>query len=313
MWKKMLEEFKQNGIRPRVLIVDDQPINIHILNELFTAYFDVLLATNGEKALSLAKEQKPDLILLDIVMPIMDGYEVCRRLKSDPLTEFIPVIFVTAETEADVEAYGFEIGAVDFISKPINPAIVRARVITHIALKIYMDIMRNNAWLDGLTGLHNRRRFDELLQQNWLLCRREHKPIVLMMIDVDFFKSYNDHYGHLAGDDCLRAIASSFKSTIRRATDTVFRYGGEEFACLLPFTDDEGARECANSMLQSVQKLEIRHDFSKVSKFVTISIGISWVIPINEQGWTQLLLDADKALYESKSNGRNKITLLNSF
>lgn len=308
MWKNMLEELNQKGIKPRVLIVDDQPINIRILNEVFTDPFDVLMATSGEKALQLAKEQQPDLILLDIIMPAMDGYEVCRRLKADPLTEFIPVIFVTAETEADVEAYGFEIGAVDFISKPINPAIVRARAITHLTLKLYMDNMRNIAWLDGLTGLHNRRRFDELLTQNWLLCRREQRPLALLMLDVDFFKRYNDQYGHLAGDDCLRTIAKILKSALRRPADMAFRYGGEEFACLLPFTDERGAQERASAILEAMQAQQIPHCASEVSPFVTLSIGIAWAIPHEEQGWSQLLQDADTALYQSKSAGRNRIT-----
>ncbi|MEO3738789.1 diguanylate cyclase [Kosakonia sp. WA-90] len=312
MWKKMLEELNQQGIKPRVLIVDDQPINIRLLNDVFTEQFDVLMATTGEKALALAKEQQPDLILLDIIMPEMDGYEVCRRLKADPLTEFIPVIFVTAETEADVEAYGFEIGAVDFIAKPINPAVVRARAITHLTLKLYMDNMRNIAWLDGLTGLLNRRRFDELLTKNWLLCRREQRPIALLMMDVDFFKRYNDHYGHLAGDDCLRTIASTLKATLHRPADLAFRYGGEEFACLLPFTDEKGAIFCANAILEALKALELPHATSDIGPFVTLSIGIAWTIPTQAGSWTQLLHDADTALYQSKSAGRNRVSSLHT-
>ncbi|ACS86888.1 diguanylate cyclase domain-containing protein [Musicola paradisiaca] len=306
MWKNMLEQYGQKGMKPKVLIVDDQPINIRILHEVFTEQFDVLMATSGEKALEQVRTQTPDLILLDIVMPGMDGYEVCRRLKADPLTELIPVIFITSQTEAEVEAYGFEVGAADFISKPINPAVVRARVMTQLTLKLYMDNMRDIAWIDGLTGLANRRRFDEMLPGYWQVCRRERRPIALLMLDVDFFKRYNDSYGHQAGDDCLRQVATAIQQNIRRPMDMCFRYGGEEFACLLPFTDLAGACQRAGAILDTVRQLAIPHRASEISDSITLSIGVDCQIPHREDGWNLLLRNADTALYQGKALGRDR-------
>lgn len=308
MWNKVLDEYARRGDKPRILIVDDQPVNIHTLSAVFHGDLDVIVATNGERALHLAFNQKPDLILLDIMMPDIDGYEVCRRLKNDPMTALIPIIFVTAETEADVEAYGFEIGAVDFITKPINPAIVRARVMTQLMLKLYMDNMRDMAWLDGLTGLYNRRRFDEIFRQDWQLCLREQRPMSIIMLDVDFFKRYNDSYGHQKGDDCLRAIAGALQGSLHRPMDRVFRYGGEEFTCLLPLTELRGAKDRADEMLRAIKTLEIPHATSLISPFVTISIGIACCVPQKENGEDDLLNHADQALYQSKSDGRNRIT-----
>ncbi|WP_050570790.1 diguanylate cyclase domain-containing protein [Dickeya zeae] len=306
MWKALLEQYSQKGIRPKVLVVDDQPINIHILNDVLADQFEVLMATNGERALEQARSQKPDLILLDIVMPGMDGYEVCRRLKAEPLTELIPVIFVTSQTETEVEAQGFEVGAVDFISKPVNPAIVRARVTTQLTLKLYMDNMRDIAWIDGLTGLHNRRRFDEMLHSYWDQCLREARPVTLLMMDVDFFKRYNDQYGHQAGDECLYRIAMAIKQNLRRPLDMCFRYGGEEFACLLPFTESGGGCQRAEAILQSVRQLAIPHQASDTAPFVTLSIGVDCQIPTADTGWETLLHNADSALYQSKALGRNR-------
>ncbi|UPT56654.1 diguanylate cyclase domain-containing protein [Dickeya zeae] len=306
MWKALLEQYSQKGIRPKVLVVDDQPINIHILNDVLADQFEVLMATNGERALEQARSQKPDLILLDIVMPGMDGYEVCRRLKAEPLTELIPVIFVTSQTETEVEAQGFEVGAVDFISKPINPAIVRARVTTQLTLKLYMDNMRDIAWIDGLTGLHNRRRFDEMLHSYWDQCLREARPVTLLMMDVDFFKRYNDQYGHQAGDECLCRIAMAIKQSLRRPLDMSFRYGGEEFACLLPFTEFDGGCQRAEAILQAVRQLAIPHQASDTAPFVTLSIGVDCQIPTADTSWETLLHNADSALYQSKALGRNR-------
>lgn len=174
---RLLQQFIQEGRKPVLLVVDDQPINIRAINEVFKDECDVLMATNGRSALQIAREQRPDLILLDIIMPEMDGYQVCQQLSLDSITADIPVIFVTAETEVNVEARGFEVGAVDFITKPFNPLIVRARVMNHLILKIQMDIMKDMALIDGLTGLPNRRRFDQALLGDWNLCQREQKML----------------------------------------------------------------------------------------------------------------------------------------
>ncbi|MBF8999721.1 diguanylate cyclase domain-containing protein [Vibrio nitrifigilis] len=306
---EFLEQFRHDKRRPVLLIVDDQPINIRALNEIFKDEFDVVMATSGGQAIEQARAQQPDIILLDIVMPEMDGYEVCRLLNQDPLTLDIPIIFVTAETEDNVEAHGFEVGAVDFITKPFNPLIVRARVMTHLTLKLQMDIMRDMVLIDGLTGLANRRRFDQALKGDWNLCQREHKPLALLMVDVDYFKRYNDTYGHIAGDECLKLVGKALQSSVRRTSDICCRYGGEEFCCLLPFTDEEGATICANNILQAVRDLNIEHESSDAAKVVTVSIGQAFVVPSAAITAEQLLLYADQALYVSKQHGRNRTSI----
>ncbi|WP_342608349.1 diguanylate cyclase [Vibrio tritonius] len=306
---RLLQQFIQEGRKPVLLVVDDQPINIRAINEVFKDECDVLMATNGRSALQIAREQRPDLILLDIIMPEMDGYQVCQQLSLDSITADIPVIFVTAETEVNVEARGFEVGAVDFITKPFNPLIVRARVMNHLILKIQMDIMKDMALIDGLTGLPNRRRFDQALLGDWNLCQREQKNVALLMIDVDYFKRYNDSYGHLAGDECLKSIARALQTSVRRTSDSSCRYGGEEFACLLPFTDHEGAVLCAENIINEVKNLNIEHKTSDVSSFVTVSIGIAVRTPTLDVQVEQLVKEADEALYTSKQTGRNKFTV----
>lgn len=306
---RLLQQFIQEGRKPVLLVVDDQPINIRAINEVFKDECDVLMATNGRSALQIAREQRPDLILLDIIMPEMDGYQVCQQLSLDSITADIPVIFVTAETEVNVEARGFEVGAVDFITKPFNPLIVRARVMNHLILKIQMDIMKDMALIDGLTGLPNRRRFDQALLGDWNLCQREQKNVALLMIDVDYFKRYNDSYGHLVGDECLKSIARALQASVRRTSDSSCRYGGEEFACLLPFTDQEGAVLCAENIINEVKNLNIEHKTSDVSSFVTVSIGIAVRTPTLDVQVEQLVKEADEALYTSKQTGRNKFTV----
>jgi PleD family two-component response regulator len=190
--------------RPRLLVVDDQPLNIQALYQTFTADHQVFMATSGEQALVQCASRLPDLVLLDVMMPGMDGFEVCRRLKADPATCDIPVIFVTAHDDEAAETLGLEVGAVDFIAKPINPKIVRARVATHLTLKAQADLLRQWVYIDGLTGVYNRRHFDEHLVSEWGRSARNGAPVSLLMIDVDRFKAYNDRQGHQAGDACAR-------------------------------------------------------------------------------------------------------------
>ncbi len=304
-----LNQFTPKDRLPVLLVVDDQPLNIRALNEVFKGDFQVLMATNGPDALKKAQQQQPDLILLDIVMPDMDGYEVCQSLRDNELTQQIPVIFVTAETEANVEERGFAVGAVDFITKPFNPAIVRARVTTHLALKFQMDMMQNMVHIDGLTGLANRRRFDEALQLSWNLCQREQKPMSLLMIDVDQFKRYNDYYGHIAGDECLRRVANTIEQTMVRAADLSCRYGGEEFCCLLPLTDAEGAMVCADKVLRAIHDLKLPHAALGDERCVSVSIGCACVYPGGKTKPQTLVKNADEALYQSKQQGRDRVTL----
>jgi diguanylate cyclase (GGDEF)-like protein len=293
--------------RPKLLIVDDQPTNIRVLHELFREDCDVFMATGGEQAISVCQTQLPDLILLDVVMEGMDGHEVCRRLKVDPMTQGIPIIFITAQHQESDEVLGLELGAVDFITKPINTTIVRARVRTHLTLKIQSDLLRSMALMDGLTGVANRRKFNEDILADWRLCFREQKPLSLILVDVDYFKRYNDHYGHPAGDGCLKSIAQALSEAVRRPYDLVARYGGEEFACVLPNTALSGAVEIAERMRERVRTLGIEHSASDVDRVVTISLGVATLTPTRDLEFQALIEAADKQLYEAKNAGRARV------
>jgi len=292
--------------KPKLLVVDDQPINIQVMHQIFAADFQVFMATSGTQALALCKDNPPDLVLLDIVMPGMDGFEVCGQLKADAATRDIPVIFVTAHTDAAQETRGLEVGAVDFISKPVNPAVVRARVKTHLTLKLQSDVMRKLVFLDGLTGVYNRRYFDQQLAMEMSRAVRNQSPLSLIMLDVDFFKRFNDHYGHQTGDDCLRQIAATLKTGLRRPADLVARYGGEEFACILPETDLTDAMAMARELEQQVRNLGIAHVTSGTAPVVTISLGVAGRQANTPGDADALLAAADVQLYKAKNAGRGR-------
>jgi diguanylate cyclase (GGDEF)-like protein len=294
------------GKIPCILVVDDQPINIQALYRIFAPDHRVLMATSGAKALALCKEDPPDLVLLDVVMPEMDGHEVCERLKADESTRNIPVIFVTSHTDAAEETRGLELGAVDFIAKPVNPAVVRARVKTHLTLKAQSDLLRQMVFTDGLTGVANRRCFNERLETEWRRAARAALPLSLLMLDVDHFKRFNDRYGHPVGDECLRRVAASIKSSLLRPGDMVARYGGEEFACILPETDLEGALALCADIEKSLRGLNIEHADSDVYHAVTLSIGVAMSLPDRDGDPTRLLALADAQLYRAKHSGRGR-------
>ena len=290
--------------RARLLVVDDQPINIQVMNQIFAEQYQVFMATSGQQALDFCHRTPPDLVLLDIVMPGMDGYEVCTALKAAPDTCDIPVIFVTAHTDATQETRGLEVGAVDFISKPVNPAVVRARVKTQLILKCQSDLMRRLVFLDGLTGVFNRRYFDQQLTTEMTRAVRALKPLALIMLDVDFFKRFNDHYGHQAGDDCLRQVAQTLKASLRRPADLVARYGGEEFACVLPETEFEQAMTMARELEADVRQKAIAHSHSDVAPVITVSLGVAGFTASASGDATALLALADAQLYLAKASGR---------
>lgn len=292
----------------KILIVDDIPSNIQVLSLILKDEHEVYFATNGEKAVELARSKLPDLVLLDIMMPGMDGYEVCRKLKADPLTEDIPVIFITARSEVEDETHGLEVGAIDFITKPVSPPIVKARVRNHIQLKRHADLLKRMSFMDGLTGIANRRHFDDMLDKSWRRCERLALPMSLVMLDVDHFKLYNDHYGHQGGDDCLKAVAACMAASVARPDDLAARFGGEEFVCLLPSTDAAGAAEVARQVMEGVRALEIPHAVSPVAPFVTISLGVATLSPAQDgRAADGLIARADERLYEAKRAGRNRI------
>jgi diguanylate cyclase (GGDEF)-like protein len=291
--------------RSLILLVDDEPSTLELLVGILNESYDVASAIDGEQALAFCERRLPDLVLLDVAMPGVDGYEVCRRLKADPRSGDVPIIFVTARDRVEDEIKGLETGAVDFITKPVHPSIVLARVRTQIMLKQQADRLRGMASTDALTGVANRRGFDERLDIEWRRCQRHRMPLSLIMIDIDHFKLYNDTYGHQAGDNCLQHIASALRTVLRRASDMLSRYGGEEFVCLLPGTGLDGAVERADEIGRAVERLNIIHAHPTTGPVVTVSRGVSTTIPGNEIEIVDLLQVADAMLYQAKRTGRN--------
>jgi diguanylate cyclase (GGDEF)-like protein len=302
---------EESNPRPQLLIVDDQPLNIRLFHEIFHADHEVFFATSGEDALEFCRNKVPDLILLDVIMPGLNGYEVCRRLKQDERTREIPVIFVTAQSDATEEEDGLAAGAVDFIAKSASANVMRARVRTLLILKRQSDLLRQMARVDALTGLANRRHFDETLDSEWRRCTRSGTPLSLMIIDLDHFKLFNDHYGHQAGDSCLQQVAACLKAGFARSHDLVARYGGEEFVCVMPETSLEGAEAKAQGLEKAVRALRIPHDKSPVAGgIVTISLGVAVAMPHVGEECATLILCADRSLYMAKDAGRGQVRAL---
>lgn len=315
-------------MKDSILLVDDDPVTIQLMARMLDNLGDLRFATSGQDALRLARQLAPDLMLLDTEMPGMSGFDVCRALKADPALAEISVIFITSHSEPEFEITGFAVGAADFIAKPISEQLMRARVRTQLRVKQLTDDLRCAAMIDGLTGVANRRAFDEALVRQWRHTVRSGDPLALLLIDVDFFKLFNDRYGHPAGDACLRSVAQSLLSTSRRSADLVARYGGEEFAILLPGTARAGAEHMAWSFVNAVQALDIAHADSLPTGHITVSMGVGcydsesrcWKPPSSEsrsgdgseyrRSPCGLVQAADKALYSAKQSGRAKAMLL---
>jgi diguanylate cyclase (GGDEF)-like protein len=317
-----------------ILIVDDNPTNLAVAVEyLETSGFTVLVAQDGESGIMRAQFARPQIILLDILMPGSDGFEICRRLKDNEETKQIPIIFLTALSNLEDKIQGFKYGAVDYITKPIQREELLVRITTHLRIQALTQqlISRNQqlqeqalelkvakelaeeanqqlerlAHLDGLTQIANRRRFDEYYNLEWRRSVREQTSLSLLLCDIDFFKKYNDYYGHQAGDECLRRVARAIARITERPGDLVARYGGEEIAIILPRTNAQGAVQIAEMIHLAIKQLQIPHLRSKVSPYLTISIGISSLIASQDVRLESLFAAADRALYIAKERGRN--------
>lgn len=294
--------------RPLILVVDDSSANLHVLTQALGADCDIMVATGGVTALALASStDKPDLILLDVMMPDMDGFQVCRKLKENERTRDIPVIFITALSDDISEERGLDFGAVDYIGKPINVPILKARVRTHVNLKRHADLLESLAMLDGLTGIANRRHFNQALEAEWRRAQRHQAPLSLAIADVDCFKAYNDHYGHGAGDEGLRQVAGVLARTATRPGDLAARYGGEEFILLLPNSAREGAIALAERFRDQVGRLLIPHDYSDAASHLTVSLGGATLTPLQIEEPDALLNAADQMLYLAKQSGKNRV------
>jgi diguanylate cyclase (GGDEF)-like protein len=294
-----------------VLVVDDTPNALELIATMLGTEHKVLTAGDAETALKIALQEEPDLILLDIRMPGTDGYQLCRMLKADPVTREIPVVFVTAMDEEREEAKGLELGAIDYITKPLSPPILRARVRNHIDLKRQRDQLRRLSAVDGLTGLANRRAFGEALEKEWRGAIRRNGSISLLMTDIDDFKQFNDAYGHLAGDEALKRVAKALEGAALRPADMVARYGGEEFVILLPDTGANEAALVADRLLLAVRRLAIPHEHSRGWQYVSLSVGLASARPSREMSANELLDLADRMLYQAKSSGRNRVVTAN--
>ncbi len=300
-------EFK----KPTILAVDDMTTTLLLLHDLLKDTYEVKIAKSGTKALEILESPNDiDLILLDIEMPDINGYDVCKRIKNNETIKNIPIIFITGRTSQEDEEYGLNLGAIDYITKPFNKAIVKLRIKNYLNLKIKNDMLEKLSMYDGLTNIRNRRFFDETFEKTFSEIKRDKKSLAVLMIDIDFFKPYNDNYGHGQGDETLRKVAKALEKTIKRASDFVARYGGEEFVILLKDINKDGVEAVANNLLNAVRELKITHEFSKIENYVTISIGASFYNSNSDITKLELLLKADETLYEVKNGGRNNFAIL---
>jgi diguanylate cyclase (GGDEF)-like protein len=316
------------AINENILIVDDDPTSIQLMGRILSGLANLRFATNGTDAVRLVHESPPDLILLDAELPGMSGFKVLDALKADVKLSEVPVIFVTGHTETPFEVSALDMGAADFIAKPVRASLLVARVKTHLRMKRMADELRRTATTDGLTGVANRRHFDDMLEREWWRSCRSRDPLALLIVDVDHFKLYNDRYGHPQGDICLQNVAQALTNTLRRSADLVARYGGEEFGVVLPQTMRSGAEHMAQRMLDAVAALAIPHSASATAPIVSVSIGVACYDDANGEpsksvtdlrlggaehirsSENDLILAADSALYSAKHAGRARAMLL---
>ena len=328
-----------------ILVIDDKPENLRLLSIMLDRQgYEVRKAINGKLGLRAAQTVPPDIILLDINMPEMDGYQVCQELKANEMTCKIPVIFISAVDEVLDKVKAFKVGGSDYITKPFQIEEVSVRIENQLSIRRlqirlekqtqeleaknlqlqkqihYRSIAENEmlvlnqrlqilANIDSLTQIPNRHRFKEFFNREWRRMSREQSPLAVILCDIDYFKKYNDSYGHQAGDDCLQKVAQAIASVVQRPADLVARYGGEEFVIILPNTEGLNALKLAEAIRQNVEQLQLEHSQSNISNFVTLSLGVAYVTPNEDNSQELLLASADKALYRAKQQGRNQAIL----
>ena len=296
-----MEQEKKNSL----LIVDDEGVNLKILTHILGDDYTIYTASNGKSAIEKTKEYKPDLILLDIIMPEMDGYETLSVIREIGEIQMIPVIFITGLDSDEDEEKGLSLDAADYITKPFSSRVVKLRVRHQIQLLNQLRVIERLSLIDQLTGIPNRRSFDERLFVEWKQAIRGRTSISVLMIDIDKFKNVNDKYGHQQGDAILQLIANIFPRAFRRPADFAARWGGEEFVVLLPNTPLDGAVDIADKILADVAGMEIKsHEGDDIK--ITVSIGVNSTVPELGDSITEFISNADKALYAAKDAGRNK-------
>ena len=290
----------------KILIVDDSVVQAAQLRAILTDEYDVSVAQTAEDGLRRASSEDYSLILLDVVMPGMDGFTLLKKLQEEIITQNVPVILITSLSDVTSEQRGLILGAVDYITKPFNPLIVKARVNTHIKLYNYRKQVEWQSMTDQMTGIANRRRYDGYSVEKWREATRLQAPFSICMFDIDHFKVYNDTFGHPAGDKVIAAVAKTASSYLKRGTDFLARYGGEEFVALIIGDPSQKVFEHIKKIRQAIEDLRIPHDPS-TSEWVTISIGGITAVPPSESSYASFLKAADNMLYDAKKGGRNQV------
>ncbi len=292
--------------KDKILVIDDSAVQTEFLCSILKDDYELAVCHTAEEGLSAAKEGGFSLILLDVVMPGMDGFMLLRELKATVLTKHIPVILLTSLADIQYEERGLLLGAVDYVTKPFSPVIIRARVNTHIQLFRYQMQYREQAMVDELTGVANRRRYESESAARWQEAVRFGLPFTICMFDIDKFKLYNDTFGHPAGDKVISTVAQKVSSFFWRATDLFARYGGEEFVAVFVGSEARPSYEFMKTIRQAVEDLHIPHS-SPVSQWVTVSIGGVTVVPKLGEQLETYLKSADAMLYDAKRLGRNRV------
>jgi diguanylate cyclase (GGDEF)-like protein len=296
--------------KSRLLVVDDDPSQLRFYLKGLSKLYHCQFARCATDAINFSRQfPQPDLIILDVIIPDLGGFEICRLLKEDQLTAHIPVIFASKIDDADSKVRGFSLGCVDYISKPVFIPEMKARISTHLKLKRQAHLLESLAYLDPLTQVANRRKYNETVQREWSRAVRYAHPIAMLLIDIDFFKQFNDFYGHTVGDDCLIKVAHNLNSLSRRSGDLFARIGGEEFVLILSDCGEQGAINKAKEVIDTISFLNIANQGAPNHDRVTVSVGAAIMCPGAEEEPLALFQAADAALYEAKNTGRNKYCL----
>ena len=290
----------------RLLLIDGQRAHTQLLGSVLSGLCSIHVEGTAAAGWSHVQQDMPDLIVLNTTLPDQDGFALMRQLKADPRTAPIPVIVLSAADDHLNEELALNLGAVDFITYPFRAPILQARVRNHLELARQRLVLARLSHTDGLTGVVNRRHFNTMLSREFSRMQRQNAPLALVLIDVDDFQAYNAHYGHLQGDECLQRIAQAISLQLQRPGDLVSRYGGEEFACLLPDTDAAGGLLCAQAILDSVRALQLPHATSRVARTVTVSAGVAAALPHQLRNAQHLLALADAQLHQAKQSGRDR-------
>ncbi len=299
-----------HSTQPKLLIIDADAANLQVLCQTFEGDHQVFKTTRGAKGLALALEKRPDLVLLDANVQDLESHEIAQQIKAHDDTKDIPIIYMAGRQDSAAETRALALGAVDVLSKPINPPLARARIRLHLSLRRQAEQLRSMARIDGLTGVYNRKHFDERFELEFRRALRGQSALALMLIDIDELRSYNDRYGHETADECIRRVASALKASLKRAADLLARFDGDQFACVLPEVRLDNALAFAQTLAYAVRDLNLAHAGSHTAAVVTVSVGVAVFEPNDRCTAPQLLAAAQDALARSKKEGRARVCVV---